>query len=162
MVQDSPSRRMDQFIVRLPDGMRDRIKAAAEDNNRSMNAEIVATLENAYPAPFEYDNINHHFMDTLERAFRLRREISKCVEEIENAKDEEEQSALFERYRALEIVDKQVHYELKSVMANIEGNPHLDVAPKHRDKSKYSDGYGDGDGAYGDSDGNGDGMGGRS
>lgn len=31
--------------------MRDRIKAAAEANNRSMNAEIVATLEEKYPAP---------------------------------------------------------------------------------------------------------------
>jgi len=45
------SKKPDQFIVRLPDGMRDRIKAAAEDNNRSMNAEIVATLQEAYPTP---------------------------------------------------------------------------------------------------------------
>jgi len=51
MVQESPSRSMDKVIVRLPDGMRDRIKAAAERNNRSMNAEIVATLEEKYPAP---------------------------------------------------------------------------------------------------------------
>lgn len=41
----------DQFVLRLPDGMRDRIKAAAERNNRSMNAEIVATLEEKYPKP---------------------------------------------------------------------------------------------------------------
>lgn len=41
----------DKFMLRLPDGMRDRIKAAAETNNRSMNAEIVATLEEKYPAP---------------------------------------------------------------------------------------------------------------
>lgn len=39
----------DKFIVRLPEGMRDRIKAAADRNNRSMNAEIVATLEEKYP-----------------------------------------------------------------------------------------------------------------
>jgi hypothetical protein len=39
-----PSEKQDRFIVRLPDGMRDRIKAAADANNRSMNAEIVATL----------------------------------------------------------------------------------------------------------------------
>lgn len=51
MAQESPSRAMDKVIVRLPDGMRDRIKAAAEANNRSMNAEIVATLEEKYPAP---------------------------------------------------------------------------------------------------------------
>ena len=34
----------DKFIVRLPDGMRDTLKARAADNNRSMNAEIVAIL----------------------------------------------------------------------------------------------------------------------
>lgn len=47
----APSRTQDQFIVRLPDGMRDRIKVAADANNRSMNAEIVATLQEKYPAP---------------------------------------------------------------------------------------------------------------
>lgn len=41
----------DRYMLRLPDGMRDRIKAAAETNNRSMNAELVATLEEKYPAP---------------------------------------------------------------------------------------------------------------
>jgi hypothetical protein len=49
-----PSEKQDRFIVRLPDGMRDRIKAVAEANNRSMNAEIVATLEEKYPEP-EFD-----------------------------------------------------------------------------------------------------------
>ncbi|RHZ98836.1 Arc family DNA-binding protein [Cereibacter sphaeroides] len=49
MAQKSDSRELDKVIVRLPDGMRDRIKAAAEANNRSMNAEIVATLEETYP-----------------------------------------------------------------------------------------------------------------
>ena len=45
----------DKFVLRLPDGMRDRIKAVPDKNNRSMNAEIVATLETKYPAPIEYD-----------------------------------------------------------------------------------------------------------
>lgn len=35
----------DKFMLRLPDGMRDRIRDAAEANSRSMNAEIVARLE---------------------------------------------------------------------------------------------------------------------
>ena len=39
-----PSQQQDRFIVRLPDGMRDRIAEAAKANNRSMNAEIVARL----------------------------------------------------------------------------------------------------------------------
>lgn len=36
---------MDKYIVRFPEGMRDRIAEAAKSNNRSMNAEIVARLE---------------------------------------------------------------------------------------------------------------------
>ena len=50
----APSKQLDQFVVRLPDGMRERIKAAADANNRSMNAEIVAALEEKYPAPLPY------------------------------------------------------------------------------------------------------------
>lgn len=44
MAQDSKSRKLDQYIVRFPNGMRDEIKAAADANNRSMNAEILARL----------------------------------------------------------------------------------------------------------------------
>lgn len=44
-MSDAPSQSQDKFIVRLPDGMRDRIKAAADEANRSMNAEIVSALE---------------------------------------------------------------------------------------------------------------------
>lgn len=39
-----PSRTADQFVVRLPEGMRDRIAEAAKLNGRSMNSEIVARL----------------------------------------------------------------------------------------------------------------------
>lgn len=40
----------DKFIVRLPEGMRDRISEAARANNRSMNAEIVARLQQTFQA----------------------------------------------------------------------------------------------------------------
>lgn len=49
-----PSKLADQFVVRLPAGMRDSIAEAAKANNRSMNAEIVARLERSlYPASDE-------------------------------------------------------------------------------------------------------------
>ncbi|ARC90382.1 Arc family DNA-binding protein [Rhodovulum sp. MB263] len=48
-----PSELAERFQVRLPRGMRDRIKAAAEANNRSMNAEIVAALEEKFPSPLD-------------------------------------------------------------------------------------------------------------
>lgn len=40
----------DRYIVRFPDGMRDRLKDAAASNKRSMNAEIVARLEASFEA----------------------------------------------------------------------------------------------------------------
>jgi len=46
---DLTNRNSDKFMLRLPDGMRDRIKAAADLNGRSMNAEIIQTLEEEYP-----------------------------------------------------------------------------------------------------------------
>ena len=48
---EQSSQIQDKFIVRLPDGLRDRIRLAAETNNRSMNAEVVALREGNYPAP---------------------------------------------------------------------------------------------------------------
>jgi hypothetical protein len=50
MPQDSPSRHQDQFLVRFPDGLRDRIRDAAKESGRSMNAEIVHRLEKTFEA----------------------------------------------------------------------------------------------------------------
>ena len=46
-----PSRTADQFVVRLPDGMRERIAEAAKASGRSMNAEIVARLQESFVKP---------------------------------------------------------------------------------------------------------------
>lgn len=60
-----PSDQQDKFMLRLSDGMRDRIKAAADANNRSMNSEILATLEEKYPP--EVPDVS---FATLEKWFR--------------------------------------------------------------------------------------------
>ncbi|QLF92500.1 Arc family DNA-binding protein [Pseudomonas sp. ABC1] len=39
------SRTADKFVVRLPDGMRDRIAEVARNHHRSMNSEIIARIE---------------------------------------------------------------------------------------------------------------------
>ena len=39
------SRAADKFVVRLPDGMRDKVAEVARQSHRSMNSEIVARLE---------------------------------------------------------------------------------------------------------------------
>ena len=45
------TRESDKFMLRLPEGMRDRIAEAAKANGRSMNAEIVARLHASFEAP---------------------------------------------------------------------------------------------------------------
>jgi 5'-deoxynucleotidase YfbR-like HD superfamily hydrolase len=42
----------------MPPDLKARVKASAEQNNRSMNAEIVATLEERYPAPLPDEEIS--------------------------------------------------------------------------------------------------------
>lgn len=54
MMAGKAGRGSDQFMIRLPDGMRDRIKAAAEKHGRSMNAEVVYALE----VYFRLDGLN--------------------------------------------------------------------------------------------------------
>ncbi|MCV2446668.1 Arc family DNA-binding protein [Paracoccus sp. DMF] len=46
-----PAREQAQVNIRMPEDLRERIKSAADGNNRSMNAEIVVALEDRYPAP---------------------------------------------------------------------------------------------------------------
>ncbi|MDP9559777.1 UNVERIFIED_ORG: putative HicB family RNase H-like nuclease [Rhizobium nepotum] len=40
-------KRSDQFNLRLPDGMRTTLKQKAEQNRRSLNAEIIVCIERA-------------------------------------------------------------------------------------------------------------------
>ena len=52
MADDATGRDSDKFMLRLPNGMRDRLKAEAEANKRSMNAEIVARIEESFQGSY--------------------------------------------------------------------------------------------------------------
>lgn len=43
-----PSDKLDQYMVRFPEGMRDQLKSAAAQNNRSLNAEIIDRLDSTF------------------------------------------------------------------------------------------------------------------
>ncbi|MDR7146179.1 Arc family DNA-binding protein [Rhizobium sp. BE258] len=49
------SRGADQFVVRLPEGLRDQVKQSADRNLRSMNSEIIYHLQQAV------QNDNRHY-----------------------------------------------------------------------------------------------------
>lgn len=45
--QQFPSDKLDKLLLRMPDGLRRRLKAEADSNRRSMNAEAIYLLERA-------------------------------------------------------------------------------------------------------------------
>ncbi len=45
MVEKFPSEQQDRYIVRFPDGMRDKLKSLAASHGRSLNAEIIAHIQ---------------------------------------------------------------------------------------------------------------------
>lgn len=67
------TRDSDKFMLRLPDGMRDRIAELAKKNNRSMNSEIIARLEQSIDEDTqpkimlidELENLLHGVLDRI-------------------------------------------------------------------------------------------------
>lgn len=80
----SVGRESDKFMLRLPDGMRDRIAALAKQNGRSMNAEIIARMEDG-------NSMSTHAL--IEAIARLNVQLAGAELELERQKAE---------YRALE------------------------------------------------------------
>jgi predicted transcriptional regulator len=76
------------FGVRMSPELKERVSLAAKANNRSMNAEIVATLEAAYPSD-RWDQLTAQIMKAVtERAPRevfaddLEEQIRKKLDEL--------------------------------------------------------------------------------
>lgn len=63
-----PTQTDPQFKLRLPAALKDRIESAAAKNNRSMNAEMVAALEDAFPVGMTIGDIVMMFSDRIDGA----------------------------------------------------------------------------------------------
>jgi len=79
-----PSEAQDKFIIRLPDGMREQLKAAAEANDRTMTSEVVARLRASFEKGAlqqEPEHASSLFADTVEREFEtLRAQVRALVD----------------------------------------------------------------------------------
>lgn len=79
-----PSEAQDKFIIRLPDGMREQLKAAAEANDRTMTSEVVARLRASFEkeAPkLDPSPASNLFVDRLEQEFEtLRAQVRALVD----------------------------------------------------------------------------------
>lgn len=70
----APSDTADKFMLRLPDGMRDRLKEEAAKNKRSLNAEIVARLDESFEIAKTLPVVSGA-LDSLEDSIRQNREM---------------------------------------------------------------------------------------
>lgn len=71
----------DQFIVRLPPGMRDRIKTQAERLGLSMNEAIVHCLEEYFPRPASFEDRVEHLAE-LVAALKDGSDLEERIDEI--------------------------------------------------------------------------------
>src|SRR3984957_13943760 len=82
---DFPSSGLDKFVLRLPDGMRDKIGVAARTNKRTMNAEIVQRLDASFSStnePLQVVNENTAAADMILELKSFRAEFAEFLETI--------------------------------------------------------------------------------
>lgn len=90
----APSDLADKFMLRMPDGLRDRIRAHASANKRSMNSEIIYLLEfaldeveleaHAYTEANEIKSVPDFFRDRIKRTQRMLQSILADFEDPES------------------------------------------------------------------------------
>ncbi len=86
-----PSRTADKMMIRLPDGLRERIAESAKSRGRSMNADVIARIEASFK--LEQDALNN--IASLEE---LRRDTNARFDELD--RERAVQRGVFDRIMA--------------------------------------------------------------
>ena len=79
-----PSKLMDQYALRFPAGLRDKIAAAAKESGRSMNSEIIYRLEASLAQPMP-DPLLPHAERMNQLAEQTKKEANRHISMIETA-----------------------------------------------------------------------------
>lgn len=108
-----PTQSDPQFKLRLPTGLRERIKTAAEANNRSMNAEIVAVLEEAFPEPAPKE-IAAQLIALIDQMLREKAKTVSSREEADRVK------SAIERMQRVSKLDPDDHYAWDEQLSALE------------------------------------------
>lgn len=112
----STSRESDRFMLRLPDGMREQLKKLAADHGRSLNAEIVARLEESLAKETETVNL----FGMLERGWEERKQLSDIINSQDRALQTVRRS-----HKDLVTIAKQLG---ETFLANATGQPAFLIA----------------------------------
>lgn len=78
-----PGRGSDQFLLRFPEGMRDRLAELAAANGRSMNAEVIVLLEFAMNANSQMEALQEDYAEFKEKSEKQLKEINERMTRFE-------------------------------------------------------------------------------
>ena len=84
-----PSEKLDQYMLRFPDGMRDQLKFEAAKNGRSLNAEIILRLEDSLIGRRESSSIDEIATLAVQQMMKTRFAIGSADLERFHSKYEE-------------------------------------------------------------------------
>ncbi|RYD74393.1 MAG: Arc family DNA-binding protein [Verrucomicrobiaceae bacterium] len=96
----APSRELDKFILRFPEGMREQLAVAAESSGRSMNAEVIyrlqrfAQIENNLEASKQEFDLLKQVLITTNMAISSQQELIKMLAQSSDKSDTREVLAL--------------------------------------------------------------------
>ncbi len=94
MAKSSTGRGADQFVVRMPPGMREKIAEAAENNGRSMNAEIISRLEQSFEEFPSREQYRMMYADLMKDIAGLQATILKLHGELQIDEPSEEREVV--------------------------------------------------------------------
>lgn len=117
MTTKSPSRSAEQFVVRFPDGMRDKIAEAAKAAGRSMNAEIVQRLEHTLSEPHTDTRVaaKHRYLVATLDLSHAAKFISSALRSLpEDYPDRQGMSFFIKKYLLPEELEAALEAEYKS------------------------------------------------
>lgn len=83
VTEKATGRDSDKFMLRFPDGMRDRIADSAKENGRSMNAEIISRLDGSFLGVTEASEL-HKAIDEVRLELLAIAKIRRQLEELQN------------------------------------------------------------------------------
>ncbi|MGN7867799.1 Arc family DNA-binding protein [Paracoccus sp. 22332] len=124
----------EQYTVRFPDGLRDRIKLAAEANGRSMNAEIVATLEKAFPAPEA--SFREEFFRLMDQDAAIWAVIEPLVRRQETLPPGDERAAIAEELKGLFAQSQELKAQIRELLLKADADETNPRSSAYRAKKK--------------------------
>ncbi|SDJ09644.1 Arc family DNA-binding protein [Pseudomonas abietaniphila] len=123
MSKSYTSRTADKFVVRLPEGMRERIAEVSKESHRSMNSEIIARLERSL-AEETGDEVSAQAPGvSKEWDLRALAQMTKRCEDVEKQRDDvEKQRDELEKLLAAALAGNASDMALKIPALKLAGN----------------------------------------